>query len=139
MGWSALQIAVLLGISAALIFQWMWHRKRVSAAKRWPISDATIETGCVEVVARTRQRVVELPVFSFSYRVGTEYYGGRFALSPYLSDPDELFISRMIGRKVQLRYDPKDAGVWFIPEKLIEGCKVEQKISAGFLNYPPID
>jgi hypothetical protein len=45
----------------------------------------------------------------------------------------------MIGRKVQARCDPKDAAVWFMPDELIEGCKVEQKISQNFMNYLPSD
>jgi hypothetical protein len=48
-------------------------------------------------------------------------------------------IGLMIGRKLQVRYDPKDAAVWFIPDELIEGCKVEQKISRDLVNYPPAD
>ncbi|HKN17089.1 MAG TPA: DUF3592 domain-containing protein [Candidatus Sulfotelmatobacter sp.] len=130
---------VLLGLAAARVVQSVRWWIRATKAKRWPTSEATIESGGVEVVARNRHGKVELPVFAFSYRVGTGYYGGRFALLPYITDPDESIIGRMIGRKVQVRYDPKDAAVWFIPDELIEGCKVEQKISQNFVNYPPRD
>jgi hypothetical protein len=130
---------VLLGLVGALIVQWKWRRRRAQLAKQWPISEATIESGAVEVVGRARNMKVELPVFAFSYRVGKDYYSGHFALLPYITDPGESLIGRMIGRKLQVRYDPKDAAVWFIPDELIEGCKVEQKISRNLANYPPMD
>jgi hypothetical protein len=128
---------LLLGLVGALIIQFLWRRRRARQAKRWPTSEATIQSGGVEIVARNRYGNVELPVFGFSYQVGTVYYGGRFALLPYIADPGESLIGRMIGRKMQVRYDPKDAAVWFIPDELIEGCKVEQKISRNLVNYPP--
>jgi hypothetical protein len=130
---------LLLGLVGALIVQLILRRGRAAKAKQWPTSEATIESGAVEVVARTRYGKVELPVFAFSYRVGAGYYSGHFALLPYITDPGELLIRRMVGRKVQVRYDPGDAAVWFIPDELIEGCKVEQKISRNLVNYPPID
>lgn len=139
MDWRTVVNLVALGLVGALIVQWIWRRRRAAEAKQWPTSEATIESGTVEVVARTRNTKVELPVFAFSYRVGTDYYSGHFALLPYITDPGESLIGRMIGRKVQLRYNPKDAAVWFIPDELIEGCKVEQKISQNLVNYPPRD
>ena len=81
-----------------------------------------------------------LPVFAFSYQVGGEYYSGRFALLPYITDPfvtDSSFVEDMIGRKVQVNHDSLKFDVWFIPDKLIEGCKVEQKFSGDWIEYAP--
>jgi hypothetical protein len=139
MDWGLIKAFVLLGLVGVLIVQWLWRRRRAQQAKQWPISEATIESGAVEVVASARNMKVELPVFAVSYRVGQDYYSGHFALLPYITDPGESLIGRMIGRKLQVRYDPKDAAVWFIPDDLIEGCKVEQKISRNLVNYPPPD
>ena len=117
-----------LGVVSALIVWWIWQKLRLRKAADWPTTEATIESGAIEVVARNRYTTVELPVFSFSYSVGTEYFGGRFALLPYITDPGDSIIQRMIGRKLRVRYDPKHRDVWFIPDELIEGCKVEQKV-----------
>jgi hypothetical protein len=81
---------LVLGVVGALIVQFMWRRTRAEEAKQWPTSEAIIESGAVEVVARTRYGKVELPVFAFSYRVGVGYYSGHFALLPYVTDPANL-------------------------------------------------
>jgi hypothetical protein len=82
---------------------------------------------------------IKLPVFAFSYQVFGEYHSGRFALMPYTTEPDESFTSRMIGRKLQLRYDPAHPEQWFIPDELIEGCKVEQKLGRVLTTFCPKD
>jgi len=67
---------------------------------------------------------------------------GRFALLPYITDPfvsDSSFVEHMIGRKVQVNHDPLKPEVWFIADKLIEGCKVEQKFSGNWIDYSPPD
>jgi hypothetical protein len=93
----------------------------------------------MEVVARQKYGKVELPVFNFSYQVGAEYFGGRFALLPYTTDPGSSVIERMIGRKLRVRYDPRHAQSWFIPDELIEGCQVEQELSPHLVNFRPIN
>lgn len=47
-------------------------------------------------------------------------------------------IEHMIGRKIQLRYDPDNPEVWFIPDEFIDGYRVEQKIGthAIYCMYP---
>jgi hypothetical protein len=57
-----------------------------------------------------------------------------FALLPYITDP---FVEHMVGRKVQVNHDPLKPEVWFIADKLIEGCKVEQKFSGDWIDYAP--
>ena len=66
-----------------------------------------------------------VPVFAFSYEFSGNYYSGRFALSHSSTDPDEL-IRQMIGRKLQIRYNPSAPETWFIPDEQIAGGKVEQ-------------
>lgn len=129
-------------MSGLLLFgliSWLWRRARAKNARVWPTADATIESGALEVVANVRGTKVELPVFAFSYRVGEHYFGGRFALLPYITDPGPSILERMIGRKLQVRYDPQRAENWFISDELIEGCKVEQKLSPDLLNFKPAD
>jgi hypothetical protein len=49
-------------------------------------------------------------------------------------------IGRMIGRTLQLRYDPHHPEVWFIPDDLIDGCQVQEKIGSHLIHsYYPRD
>ncbi len=128
----------LLGIVAivvAIAIGWWWRqRKRMEEAEGWLPVEATIETGGLEAAAQGRAR---LPTFAFSYRIAGKYYSGRFALLQDTADPDRSLIDRMIGRKLQVRYDPRRPEVWFIPDKVIEGCKVEQKMGPHFIGLYP--
>lgn len=121
----------------------IWRGIISRKATKWPCVEGTIESGKLEHVAGNRRGPeVILPVFAFSYRVGTAYYSGRFALLPYITDPfvsDSSFVEHMIGRKVQVNHDPLKPEVWFIADKLIEGCKVEQKFSGNWIDYSPPD
>src|SRR5579872_2682118 len=116
-------------VAVAGVSHWLWRRSRARSARHWPSAEATIESGAVEVVARTRGGQIELPVFAFSYEVEGQLFGGRFALRPYITDPGASIVTRLIGKKIVVRYDPTDAATWFIPDELIEGCKIEQKLS----------
>jgi hypothetical protein len=116
---------------------WIYQTIKRSKARHWPLTEATIESGSVEVVARSRYGVVRLPVFAFSYEVAGTYFGGRFALLPYITDPDESLFSRMTGRKLQVHYNPGRFEEWYLPDKIIEGCKIEQKIGPHLNSYYP--
>ena len=112
-------------------------------AQNWPSVEGTIESGQREFVVGGGNNQIILPVFAFSYNVAGEYYGGRFALvRRYATDPtvaDPSLIERMIGRKVQVKYDPVHPEKWFVANKLVEGCRVQQKFSRDFINFPPRD
>lgn len=136
-----LVIAVgLLALIATLAGSWLWRRRHARQAERWPTAEATVESGAIGVVARDKFTSVQLPVFAFSYRVESGYFSGRFALLPYITDPGESVVARMIGRKFQVRYNPKKPEMWFIPDELIEeGCRVEQNLSPHFVNLKPVN
>lgn len=118
-------------------------------ARNWPSVEGTIESGQREVVADgPGGPAIILPVFAFSYQVAGEYYGGRFALRgrvalrPYTTDPTvavHSFIQHMIGRKVQVKYNPVHPEEWFVANELVERCRVQQKFSRDFINFPPRD
>lgn len=136
-------VLTLVMIALALYFlgDRIWRRSVSKSAAKWPSVDGIIESGKLEQVAGGgRNPKVILPVFAFSYQVAGEYYAGRFALLPYITDPfvaDSAFVEHMIGRKVQVNHDPLKPEVWFIADKLIEGCKVEQKFSGDWIDYSP--
>jgi hypothetical protein len=96
-------LGMVLSIPIVLFVWWRWQRARVDKAKQWPSTEATIQTGAIEVVAQTRFNPVRLPAFAFSYHVRDEYYSGRFALLPYTVEYDESMIDRMVGRKILVR------------------------------------
>lgn len=133
-----LDYGLLLLAGGSLIGSWIWQRSRLRKTATWPIAEATIESGTITVITRG-EITAELPVFEISYRVGEAYFGGRFALRPYITDPGSSIVNRMIGRKFTLRYDPHHPHVWFIPDRLIEGCRIEQKLSPYFVNLRPKD
>lgn len=135
--WDWTKIGAILATAAIGLAMWLRRRMLAHLAGKWPMTEATIESGRREVVARNRFGIIELPVFAFSYKVRGQYYPGRFALSPYITDPGDGVISRMIGRRLQIHYDPTDPSAWFIPDELIEGCRVEQKFDPHFISYPP--
>jgi hypothetical protein len=136
-----IRLIISCGLLALVVIAFGLKLLRRSIAKKatkWPLAEGTIESGQMEVVAGGgRSPKVSLPVFAFSYQVQGQYYSGRFALLPYIAAIDDSFISRMIGRKLQVRHDPLRPPVWFIADKLIDGCKVEQKLSRDWINYAP--
>jgi len=129
----------LLGVVTVvvIVFAWDWRRRRrsVEEAGTWPIAEATVESGAPERATDTRAIVLS---FAFSYQVAGAYYSGRFGLIPTNTDSEAL-IDRVIGRKLQVRYNPLRPEVWFIADELIEGCKVEQKLGPHFLGLYPKD
>jgi hypothetical protein len=127
----------LLTMPAASLVYWLWRRSRSRSAMKWPDTQGEIQSGSFEVVAHNKYGDVRLPTFAFAYQAGGQYYGGRFALLPYITDPGESVIERLIGKKVQVRYNPKREEEWFIPTEYIEGCKVEQRLSPDLINYEP--
>ena len=110
-------------------------------AQKWPSVEGTIESGKMEQVGGGgKQQPIFLPVFAFSYQVAGEYYGGRFALRPYETDPnvaDPSFLEHMVRRKVQVNYNPAHPETWFVADELIEGCRVEQKFGRDWVNFSP--
>jgi hypothetical protein len=95
-----------------------------------------------QVAGGGKKPPIILPVFAFSYQVAGEYYGGRFALLPYITDPtvaDQSLLEHMVGRRVQVNYDPARPEAWFVADELIEGCRVEQKFGRDLVNFAPSD
>ena len=112
---------------AAIFAIWWWRKKReVDEARQWPQTEATVESAALETTTETRRSV--LPTFGFSYEVAGERYSGRFSLLRPKTVPCESLLLHMVGHKVQVHYDPQRPKIWFIPDELIEGCKVEQKM-----------
>jgi hypothetical protein len=135
---SIVLVLVLLGFPILVIwFCWKLYQKH--KAKTWPATEATIQSGDLEVVNTARGMPIQLPAFAFTYLVNGERYSGRFALKPYISEPPAGFIDRMIGRKLQVLYNPAKPEQWYLPEDLLEGCKIEQKMGPHLVSLYPKD
>lgn len=133
---SLLDLFLLAMFAASLIF-WLWRRSRSRKAMKWPDTEGEIQSGSFELVTHSKYGEVRLPVFAFAYHVGGNYYGGRFALRPYITDPGESVIERLRGQHLHVRYNPEHAEEWFIPDEYIEGSRVEQRLSPDMIDYEP--
>jgi len=144
-------IAVVAGCALAVaIGAWVISgyrdRKLVREAAEWPTTEARVETGKLEGVRESGKIV--LPTFAFSYRAGEDCYSGKFALLPkrafFPTEGRHAFIESliagMIARKIPIRYNPRQPEMWFIPDEMIDGCKVEQRIGFHMIrDYSPSD
>jgi len=132
-------IGLLAAIAAVGGWWWRIEARKVEVARNWPTAEATVESGTLEPIADSSSRApIVLPVFAFSYEVDENYYSGRFALSHINADADQI-IQRVIGRKLQIRYNPSSPVTWFIPDEEIEGCRVEQKMGPHLVGLYPRD
>lgn len=130
--------AVCVAITAYVISLYR-ARRLIQQAEQWILVEAKIESGGLESTHASNKII--LPTFAFSYKVSGNYYSGRFSLLPKPFPDDaavDSMIEHMIGRKILLRYDPDNPQIWFIPDKFIDGYKVEQKIGmhAIYSIYP---
>ena len=108
------------------------RRTRTKGSDHWPITEGTIESAGFEVVRGGEVLDYRVPSFAFSYSADGKFYGGRFQLLPFATDPsfyDPQFVPHMVGRKIQIRYDPRLPRRWFIAEQIMEGCKVKQDLA----------
>lgn len=121
-----------------MIGLWIWRTIRARKAKTWPTTEATIQSGNTEHVGNADGIEIKLPVFNFTYLINGENHYGRFSLQPYITDPGPGLFPRMIDRKLQIRYNPAKPEEWFIADEYIEGCRVGQKLSPHFIDYPPL-
>ena len=135
--WEITQAVVMFTVAVAGVTLWLWRRCRARKAQKWPYTEGTIESGGFEVVSHSKYGDITLPVLAFSYQVKNEYFGGRFALLPYITDPGASVVDRMIKRKIRIHYDPIQPQTWFIADEFIEGCRIEQELSPDFVNYKP--
>lgn len=134
-------ITILVGLVCLLALPagwWLWQFRRVEDAKRWPSTEATIQSGEVQAASTYPPGILKLPVFAFSYKVNDEYYSGQFTLVPKM-EPGESLIKRMIDRKLRIQYDPRQPCSYFIPDAMIEGCEVKQKMDPHLIRTYPTD
>jgi hypothetical protein len=116
-------------ICFAVVFNNLSRHRQVKRADSWPIVEATIQSGKLEIVRHQRFNDIQLPVFELAYVVEQKPYIEQFALS-MTKEPLDLLLAKMIGRRIAVRYDPQNPGRCFIPSETIESCRIEQKIGS---------
>ena len=116
-------------ICFAVVFNNLSRHRQVKKTNSWPIVEATIQSGKLEIVRHQRFNDIQLPVFELAYVVEQKPYIEQFALS-MTKEPLDLLLAEMIGRTIAVRYDPQNPGRCFIPGETIEGCRIEQKIGS---------
>ena len=137
----AVGVAILAGLLCIVglsIAWWRWQQLRmIKAQKEWPRTDATIQSARLETVASGRGSKIILPVFGFSYKVNDDYYSGYFSLMPYTVEYEDSILARMTNRVLPVCYNPEHPEKWLLPEQMIEGYKVEQKMGPHMLRFYP--
>jgi hypothetical protein len=131
--WALMMFAVF-ALSATVVYNNVSRLTKVNRTRGWPSVEATIKSGNVEIVRHVRFHDIQLPVFELSYMVDQKPYTERFALSMH-NEPVDLLISKMIGRKLTVQYDPQNPARVFIPGGSIEGCRIEQRIGSQVRFY----
>jgi Protein of unknown function (DUF3592) len=115
--------------SAVAVFKSVTRLKRVNETKNWPSVEGTVRSGNLEAVHHLRFGELQLAVFDFSYAVDQKPYTERFALSMH-KEPADSLISKMVGRRIPVQYNPQDPASCYIPGGTMEGCRIEQKIGS---------
>jgi hypothetical protein len=125
------------GVAAATALLFWWISWRVKQARKWPVTDATIEAAAVERVGGGR-RAADLPCFAFSYTIKGQNFSGCFALRAARDRADSV-IKQLLHKKMEIRYDPKWPAGWYIPVDTIGGCEVIQKLRLKLETEQPND
>jgi hypothetical protein len=123
-----LLMMALVGLGLSKVLQ---RRTRV-----WPKTSATIHSAKMEVMELDEKTDVMLPCFAFSYVAAGGNYSGRFSLFTDGEEEGDSIAKQMVGREIEIQYDPGRPSTWYIPEKTIEGYEVEQKLFPRRTLYP---
>lgn len=123
-----IQVLSLGALAAALLYRFgrpYLAKRRTRNAADWPDTEATVQSGKMELVERVGHFVSRVPFFDFSYVVDNEYYSGRFGLRVD-EDRGDTLIREWVGTKVTVRYDPSRPSVFSVPEELpVDGFRVD--------------
>lgn len=99
-------------------------------------TEATIQQAeFIEFTSNSKgERAHLYPCFAFSYVVDGEYYSGRFGLAVEGEPADEL-AREMKDQKFEVSYKPIRPSEYYIPDELMHGYEVLQKLSARGSSY----
>jgi hypothetical protein len=115
-----INILAIIAVAAALAYRFgpsYMLKRRMKDAADWPDTEATIQSAGMELVERVGHIREEVPFFSFSYVVESEYYSGRFGLR-VPEDRATTLMRDWINAKIALQYDPRRPSVYRLPDEL---------------------
>ena len=117
----------MIVVVAALMYRFVRPaiiKGRTIGAADWPESEATIQSGDMELVERVGHIRENLPFFAFSYVVDNEYYSGRFGLR-VAEDRANSLIREWIDAKISVRYCPGRPSIFSLHDELsVDGLQV---------------
>jgi hypothetical protein len=90
----------------------------------------------MEIMELDAKTDIVLPCFAFSYVASGENHSGRFSLFTDGQEEGESMARKMIRRTIEIQYNPRRPSIWYIPEKMIDGYEVEQKMFPRRTLYP---
>jgi hypothetical protein len=122
---------------------WVWRAHSLEQARKWPRTEATIQSAEVEVLHGTRRSSLKASVCAFSYTVDGMRYSGRFSLLSGTRPEDRpmrtLPVRTLVDQKLPLLYDPVHPRKWYIPMEHWRGCSLEQKMGIHSVYLYPRD
>ncbi len=122
-----LYILAIVAVAVALLYRFgrpYLKKRQTRNFADWPDSEATVQSGNMELVERAGHFRERVPFFDFSYVVGGEYYSGRFGLRTD-EDRGNRLITEWIGTKVNVRYNPERPSVFYVPDELpVDGFRI---------------
>ena len=114
-------VLAIVAVVAALVYRFgkPYYRKRQARnSASWLDTEATVQSGKMELVERVGHFRERVPFFDFSYVVNSEYYSGRFGLRVD-EDRGNRLIREWIGAKVNVRYDPERPTTFCLADDLL--------------------
>jgi hypothetical protein len=123
------EMLVFILVVAGAGFRVGWQRLRARRTRKWPKTSATIRSWQMQSMKLDDKTDIVLPCFTFRYDANGESFSGKFSLFTDGEEEGKSVAGRMIGRSLDVRFDPKRPSTWIIPDKRIEGYEVEQKMS----------
>jgi hypothetical protein len=122
---------------------WAWRARGLEQARKWPRTEATIQSAEVEVVHGTRRSSLKASICAFSYTVDGMRYSGRFSLLSGTRPADRpmrtLSLRTLVDQRLPLLYDPLRPRNWYIPMEHWRGYSLEQKMGIHSLRLYPRD
>jgi len=115
-----INILAIIAVASALVYRFgpaYMLKRRTKGAADWPETEATIQSAGMASVERVGNIREEVPFFTFSYVVESEYYSGRFGLR-VPEDRSTTLMRDWINAKIALQYDPNQPSIYRLPDEL---------------------
>ncbi|MBS1805229.1 MAG: DUF3592 domain-containing protein [Acidobacteria bacterium] len=121
-------ILAIIVVGVALLYRFgkpYLARRQTRNVADWPVTEATIQSGKMELVERIGHLRGRVPFFEFSYLVHGEYHSGRFGLR-LEEDRGTNLVRELVGTKINVSYDPRHPNMFCVPDELsVDGFRIK--------------